>query len=574
MDVKEEIRARLNIEDVIGEYVRLKRAGRNFKGLSPFSQEKTPSFMVSPDKHIWHDFSSGKGGDVFSFIMEVEGIDFRQALELLARKAGVDLNVFEKGPNNIGRKKERLFAALELAAKYYQLTLIKNKAALDYVIKKRGLNKSSLTDFRLGYAPNSDGALLKALKKQKFTEGELRDAGLVVSRRFGPGDMFRARIMVPLMDAQGRIVGFTARVLTNQENAPKYINTAQTLLYDKSRHIFGLHLAKEAIRQAGFVVVVEGNPDVISSHQVGVRQVVATAGTALTEHHLRSLSRFTQDVRLAFDADKAGVAATERAIAIASNLSINLSIINIATTGAKDPDELVRQDPDLWKKAIDQPIDAVEWLLDIYSQRYNLTSAEGKRRASDQALSVVQAIDDPVLVEHYINKIAQRLKSSPKVLQAKMEKKLTSPNVSAIKNRSAANIRPDKSTHQDHLLALTLKYPILQDILKKLSADNFSGETRQIIADSLINSTKLLQSDEIRVKMQELELIAEAKYSSYSDETYFTASTIAKNIKMQQKVSDRSNLKLAFTKARADDERKQLSNAIKKLDQEIESLKS
>ncbi|HEU5187129.1 MAG TPA: DNA primase, partial [Candidatus Saccharimonadales bacterium] len=320
MEAKEEIRSRLNIEDVVGEYVQLKRAGRNFKGLSPFSQEKTPSFMVSPEKHIWHDFSTGRGGDVFSFIMELEGLDFKGALELLARKAGIDLAQYRTGDGSLGRKKEGLFAALDMAAKYYQLSLLNNKTALEYVVKKRGLNKAVVRDFRIGYAPDSDNALLIALTKRGFTEPQLRDAGLVVTRRAGPGDMFHARMMVPLMDPQGRVVGFTARILTDDPNAPKYINTPQTLLYDKGRHVFGLHLAKEAIRKSGFVVVVEGNLDVVSPHQAGFANVVATAGTALTEHHLRALSRFTNDVRLAFDADKAGVAATERAIAIATNL--------------------------------------------------------------------------------------------------------------------------------------------------------------------------------------------------------------------------------------------------------------
>jgi len=200
-DAKEEVRARLNIEDVIGEYVQLKRAGRNFKGLSPFSGEKTPSFYVSPDKHIWHDFSSNKGGDVFTFVMEVEGVDFREALELLARKAGVDLSMYDtKGSQEIAQRKKRLLLAHDLAANYYQQSLVKNQHAIDYVFKKRGLSKQIVQDFRIGYAPTSGDALVQFLSKKGFSAEELSQAGLV--NRFG-GDMFRGRMTVPLMDGVG-----------------------------------------------------------------------------------------------------------------------------------------------------------------------------------------------------------------------------------------------------------------------------------------------------------------------------------------------------------------------------------
>jgi DNA primase len=307
-EAKEEVRAKLAIEDVIGEYVQLKRAGRNFKGLSPFSGEKTPSFYVSPDKNIWHDFSSNKGGDVFSFVMEVEGLDFREALELLARKAGVDLSVYDNaGSRERAALKKRLLEAHKWAAQYYQQSLVQNQRALEYVFKKRGLNKEVVQDFLLGYAPDSGDALVKFLEKKGFKKRELEQAGL--TNRYG-GDLFRGRMMVPLMDAAGQVIGFTGRIITSDPKAPKYLNTPQTLLYDKSRHVFGLSQAKEAIRTNDYAVVVEGNLDVVSSHQAGIKGVVATAGTALTEYHLKALSRLTQNVRFSFDGDRAGLAAT------------------------------------------------------------------------------------------------------------------------------------------------------------------------------------------------------------------------------------------------------------------------
>ncbi|EDK72868.1 DNA primase [candidate division TM7 genomosp. GTL1] len=368
-DAKEDVRSRLNIEDVIAEYVPLKRAGRNFKGLSPFTQEKTPSFFVSPDKHIWHDFSSNKGGDVFSFIMEVEGIDFRAALELLARKAGVDLSLYRSSASQgIAKKKHRLHEALDIAANYYQQTLVRNQHALEYVFKKRGLSKKVVQDFRIGYAPSTGDALTQFLLGRGFSAQELQDAGLATRRYRGLGDMFRGRMMVPLMDGQGQVVGFTARLIDDDPKAPKYINTPQTLLYDKGRQVFGLHLAKEAIRTNDYAVIVEGNLDVVSSHQVDVRQVVATAGTAMTQWHLKALRRLSENVRLSFDSDKAGLAATERAIPIAQEAGVNLSIITLPDD-AKDPDELIQQSIEKWQGAINTAQPVVDWVLEQYSRR-------------------------------------------------------------------------------------------------------------------------------------------------------------------------------------------------------------
>jgi len=226
--------------------------------------------------------------------------------------------------------------------------------------------------------------------------------------------------MIPLQDAQGRVIGFTARLLIDDPNAPKYINTPQTVLYDKSRHIYGLHLAKESIRKSKFAVLVEGNLDVISSHQAGIKQVVATAGTALTEPNLKALSRFTGDIRLSFDADKAGVAATERAIPIASRVKVSLSIIDIPS--GKDPDELIKQDPKLWEKAIGKNKYALDWLTDLYAKKLDLKSAVGKREFSDVLLPVVRALADPVERDHYLTSISETIGVSKEALTQKYTK--------------------------------------------------------------------------------------------------------------------------------------------------------
>ncbi len=284
-DAKEEIRARLPIEDVVSQYIELKRAGRTLKGRSPWGVDKTPSFMVSPEKGIWHDFSANKGGDIFSFIMEVEGISFREALEKLAAQAGVELKKYDRSDEVNARLKMRAKEALELACKYFQVCLAKNKAVCEYVFYKRELNRPTIVDFRVGYAPNSKNSLVQFLEKRGYSLAELKEAGLV--NRFD-GDLFKGRMMIPFVDANsGDVIGFTGRIIDKGE--PKYLNTPETRLFNKGRFIFGLAQAKEAIRKSNFVVIVEGNMDVISSHQAGVKEAVATSGTAMTENHLKIL---------------------------------------------------------------------------------------------------------------------------------------------------------------------------------------------------------------------------------------------------------------------------------------------
>jgi DNA primase len=470
MDAVEDIKSRLSIEDVVSQYVELKRAGRNFKGLSPFGNERTPSFMVSPEKQIWHDFSSGKGGNMFSFVMEMEGVDFKGALELLARKAGVDLEQYRGSRASNTREKDRLHEALELAARFYQVQFSKNKTALEYVFKKRQFTKQTALEWRLGYSPNTGDALVSFLHKKGFTDNEVKSAGLSAQRYRGVGDMFRGRLMIPLQDAQGRVIGFTARLLVDDPDAPKYINTPQTLVYDKSRHVFGLHLAKESIRKTKYVVIAEGNLDVISSHQAGVRQVVATAGTALTEQQLKALSRFTDDIRLSFDADKAGLNATERAIPIASKVGISLGIITIPS--GKDPDDLIKQDADIWRDIITKSQYALDWLIERYEKLLDINSAQGKRQFSDVILNIIRGLQDPVEQEHYLGEVGKRIGVSQGALLSKMKDPVLKPK---LKTKRTENLPPDKASlevikTQNHLLALALLQPKLRLYLEPLKS--------------------------------------------------------------------------------------------------------
>lgn len=451
-DAKEEIKSRLAVEDVIGQYVELKRAGRNLKGHSPWGVDKTPSFMVSPEKGIWHDFSANKGGDIFTFVMEVEGITFKEAMEKLAAQAGVNLAKYQGGDSAVARKKLRAKEALALATKYYQACLVRNRAVCEYVFYKRNLNRKTVQDFQIGYAPDSGKALTEVLTKRGFSKNELDDAGLL--NRFG-NDMFRNRMMVPFTDTTGNVIGFTARVIGKGE--PKYLNTQETILFNKSKFIFGLHQAKESIRRNGFVVIVEGNMDVISSHQAGVKEAVATSGTAMTEQHLKALANLTSDIRLAYDGDAAGIKAAERAIMMAGDLGIDLTVIS-DYHGAKDPDELIQRDPNLWQQAVESRIPAVEWLLAKYEESLNLKLAPDKRKYSDVALKLLSYVRDEIERASYEEKVADRLGVEVAILRDKgerLQQKLSQSNSKKYFKKPKTTIQSDSLKKlTDSLLAL------------------------------------------------------------------------------------------------------------------------
>lgn len=546
MDAKDEVKQRLSIEEVIGDYLELKRAGRNFKALSPFSHERTASFMVSPEKQIWHDFSSNKGGDMFSFIMEVEGVEFREALEILARKAGVDLSLYQKQGNGSAAKlKKRLYEAHKNAVQFYHLCLSRKPEALAYIKETRGFTPATIREWQLGYSPDDGTALYTFLKKRGFTEVELSKSGLITKRRGGWGDMFRGRIMIPLADSQGQVVGFTARLLKDDKNAPKYFNTPQTPIYDKGRQVFGLHHAKEAIRKQDVAVLVEGNLDVIASHQMGVTNVVAAAGTAMTADHLRSLSRLSLNIRIAFDADQAGLAATERAIPIAQAVGVDLKVVSLPD-GVKDPDELIQADPKLWQSQIDRASDATTWTLLRYEQQYDKTTAEGKRQLSSKALAVIRGLQDPVEKEHHIRALSENLGVSVSSLVAKL--KQTKAKSPVKKPHKAGISSPDLLSYEDDFLALNSAFAEVRESLTHFDTKKLHGTNRQAVCQALLQAPsheRLNESVASRLNIDEdyvkiLLLTAEEKYASWTPadlmaETMALARRIITNSKKQTK---------------------------------------
>lgn len=555
-DAKEEVRSRLAIEDVIGEYVQLKRAGRNWKGLSPFTGEKTPSFFVSPDKNIWHDFSSNQGGDIFSFIMQVEGLDFRASLELLARKAGVDLSMYDDtSSRKLAAKKKQLLKINESAAIFFQRYLYKDTEAVDYV-KSRGFDRGSVHEFKIGYAPEHGNLLNRFLHSKGYDQRDLKDAGLVGARG---GDIFRSRMMIPLSDGQGQVIGFTGRLVGPVENAPKYLNTPQTLLYDKGRHVFGLSQAKQAIRESGYVVIVEGNLDVVSSHQAGVKQTVATAGTAMTEHHLKALSRLTTDIRLCFDGDKAGIAATERAIGIAQRVKVELTIISLPED-AKDPDELIQKDASLWLEAVTQTRPAIEWVIDQYALRNDMTTAAGKRQLTSEALRLLRGVHDPVEREHYFDLLSTKTGSSRTAIEARFDQldEAEEPRrLKPVKNEGQQPKGAKELATQDYLLALMSVERGAVDVAEGLAAEFFEGVERQALFAYLISTPEHDLVETIPEELHEIEtyvkivlLKAETRYIPLDGaERLVEAVSLVRQVKQQHRTRQKQQLTEALRQA-------------------------
>jgi DNA primase len=394
--------------------------------------------------------------------------------------------------------------------------------------------------------------------------------------------MFRGRIMIPLADAQGRIIGFTARLLADDPNAPKYINTPQTLLYDKSRHVFGLHLAKETIRKSKYVVVAEGNLDVIMSHQAGVRQVVATAGTALTEPHLKALSRFTGDIRLSFDADSAGMNATERAIPIASKVDVSLSVITIPS--GKDPDELIKQDVQVWKDIIIKPQYALDWLIERYQKQLDISTAQGKRHFSDIVLAVIRGLSDTVEQEHYIEQVSGIIGVSREALQTKLHQKQAAEKPRLKQPRTEFKL-PDKDLldyqkTQNHLLAMALMQPkvrqLLDGVTKEMLPDDEAGQLLGFLHSHPEFAGEPSQMDELRqigdyVKILSLhyeELYQDVELHELEYEaTHVRTKLIGRYVKMQKQ-------RIAHELHTADDDSQtKLLQKVKELDNLLKTYK-
>lgn len=459
----DEVKSRLNIVDVVGERVQLKKAGRNFKALCPFHSEKTPSFIVSPERQTFHCFGCGKGGSVIDFVMEFDHVDFPEALETLAEKAGVKLT--RRAPDTAeGKLKQKLYEVNHLASEFYHYLLTKHRLGetARLYLKNRGISDKSIATFTLGYSPNSWDGLMKFLRKKGYDEDLMEKAGLIVRRQTSdvryqtntiqirspksdlrnPGyyDRFRGRVMFTLKDHRGQVVGFAGRVLDPDVKEAKYINTSETPVYVKSNVLYGLDVTKDAISRANEAVVMEGELDVISSFQAGIPNVVAIKGSALTEGHVRLLRRFAERLTLALDSDVAGDAAARRGIEIAESAGFDMRVVRLAS--GKDPDEAARQNPGLLKKAIKDAIPVYDYFIDSAVKRFDVATAYGKKKVSDELLPILGKIDNAIVQAHYIKKLAKTLDVAEETIGDGMEK---------MKRAAARGVPPGEPTAQRSL---------------------------------------------------------------------------------------------------------------------------
>jgi DNA primase len=499
MGAVDEVKQKIDIVEVIGHDITLAKAGKTFKGLCPFHGEKHPSFYVYPEQQSWHCFGCNNGGDVFSFIMKKQNIDFGEALRQLAQKTGVVIPTkFESGMES--EEKQRLYQVNQAAAQYFHNLLINSpagKKAQNY-IAKRGFTEETIKNFQLGYSLESWEDLKKYLAERDYTEKEMLTAGLIIEAEGGQThDRFRNKLMFPILDIRGRITGFGGRAL--DDSMPKYTNSPQTPLFDKSGTLYGIHLAKDAIREGDAAVITEGYMDVITAHQNGFKNAVASMGTAVTERQVNILKRLTRNLALALDADAAGEEATLRAVGYENTLDAEVKVI-IMPEG-KDPDDVIKEDAKTWQKLVAEAIPIVDYTFDRATAGLDLTTAKGKAAARDRLLPIIGEIRDNVRRSHYLQKLAGLLNVSERNLEAdlaRLKPKQTSRQAKAPEPKAPA---PGliSSPKEEYCLALLLQRPELKHKDEGLMPEYFeNSENREIFI-------AWRQSDKIEAVREKLE---------------------------------------------------------------------
>lgn len=459
----EEVKRRSDIVDVVSSYVTLKKAGKDFKALCPFHKEKTPSFFVSPEKQIFKCFGCGRGGDVFDFVQEIEGLEFGDALKVMADRAGVQLEPRTKIDREAPGLKSRLYAINRLAALFFHKILLEHPAGkkAQAYLADRGVNQATIKNFWIGFAP-APGPLATFLARKGFSTDEIEKAGRP--------DRLHRRITFPIFDVVGNVVGFSGRVIDPKEE-PKYLNTPETAIFQKGRLLYGLFQSKKSIKDSDEVVVVEGQMDVIMSHQAGVTNAVATSGTSLTEDHLHTLFRYTPNLALAFDTDPAGEKAAERAIMMALTQGFTVRLIPLSE---KDPADLVKTNPALWKKALHEAKEAMSFIIDRAMSKYQNPTAEQKKVIARVVLPYLSTLPDPIEQETWVHVLSQKLAVSEKTIYFALAK------VKPAKTTVVPPAMPEKRiplTLAETLVGLLFAYPQKGErAVKELVADNLESE--------------------------------------------------------------------------------------------------
>jgi DNA primase len=534
---KEEIRNRLDIVQVVGRYVALKPAGHNMKGLCPFHKEKSPSFMVNAEKGIFHCFGCGKGGDVFTFLMEIEGIDFKEALTMTAEETGVKLETYRERPAPSGPagsgggelSKTELLRIHELAGRFFYEQMKKSPVAIDY-LKGRGLTGQTVKEFGLGYAPGGWSHLVDFARTHRISNAALLACGLAATKNEGGSvyDRFRNRIMFPLFDMTGKVIAFAGRTL-DKETMPKYVNSPETPLYHKSKTLYGLHKARPAVKEAGGILIVEGYLDFLTLYQAGIRHAVATSGTALTVEHGHIIERFTNRVTLLFDGDSAGVSAAERGVFVLAPLNLDVRVCLLPPE--HDPDSFVLENgPDALRDMLDKAQPGITFMLEHAIRRHGLASAQSKSAVVRQLLPLLAAITDAIVVADAVKTLAERLGLAERVIYGEIRKEKPQ---AAVPQAGPPGGKAWYGTQEAKLLTLLLQHPELVEIaMERISPetlnDEFSMNLYSIILDTYAVDPTLktvldhAADQEVGRALSALALSERSIWESWKDELHHT----------------------------------------------------
>lgn len=561
-----EVKDRTDIVEVISTYLTLKKAGSNYKANCPFHSEKTPSFMVSPERQSFKCFGCNEGGDVFTFIEKMEGLDFYNSLKLLAEKAGIQLksqSIRYGNTEHTADKKTKIFEINEWAKKVYHKILVghpKAEKAREY-LKKRGLTQETIENFEIGYAPQSWDFLLRFLRSKKYLDNEIIESGVAIRGEQGKiFDRFRGRIMFPINNPMGNTVAFTSRILEDDGKSAKYINSSESPIYVKGKTIYGLDKAKMAIKEAKVAVMVEGNMDVISCHQAGFKNVVAVSGTALTLDQLKILVRYAPVIAFSFDADTAGQTAMKRAIRMAMQNDISIKIISMPEA-FKDPDEAINADPRNWAKAVKDAKPALQYWIDSSAGETPVMGIEDKKRIAKEILPVIKIIYSDIEKEHYVKYLSEKLSVSEQSLIEAMEK--TKADKEFGQNDNSPTAKPEKLSTAEQIFGLLWANPELlgsnieefkklgsvetkyEDLIQQIGSGKIEREKikpeRQAIYDQLaILALENIDSEDDESAAKELKyLLSRQKSDSLED----VKAEFAAKIRAAEQSGDRSKLK-------------------------------
>jgi DNA primase len=492
----EEIKSRLDIVEVISSYIPLKKCGANYKALCPFHSEKNPSFFVSPARQIWHCFGCSKGGDIFKFIMEIEGVEFGDALRILAKKAGVELKPISPEYQKLKTERQRLYEICEWACKFFEKQLggKKGKEVIKY-LRGRGISEESIKKWRIGWAPETKRALIDFLVKKGYKKDEVEKAGLAIKTESHEYfDRFRGRIIFPIFDINSQVIGFGGRIFKREQGA-KYINTPNTLIYDKSKVLYGLDKAKVEIRKKNFCILVEGYTDTILAHQAGFENIVSVSGTALSQYQLATLKRYSDNLYLAFDMDIAGDFATKRGIDLAQESGFNIKVLILPKE--KDPADVISENPKEFEKIV---LDAIS-ILDFYFQsafsNFDKNTLEGKREILKVLLPVIKRIENKVEQSFWVSKLAKELDTREESIWEELEKLkleergigLEERGIGIEKEEERILQRPREEVLEERLLTLLLKFPENLNLIDENFQTSLSQKGKEVL-ENIKNQNK------------------------------------------------------------------------------------